>query len=145
LQESIQHTREKRDEQFNQLYETVYQGMFNPAGVLPCIDRSLDKELALKHKKKEALYKEWKEQVYDHIHDQLQDKVDGLSAEAINKKLNANYEAFLKISAKKCSQNHRGGVFRDVIIQSDYDPLAPLQSTMKVRISNLLHHVLSTP
>eukprot|EP00959_Pyramimonas_sp_CCMP1952_P426634 8935424-Pyramimonas_sp.AAC.2 len=131
LQEMIENGRVNREKRFRKLYDTVFNGM-ESSGILAEIDHKLEMANAARDKRKEELYQEWKEQVYDHIHTQLQDAIDGLSVEEITKKHNEHYDAFLQIATKKSTQNARGGVFRDVIIESDYDPLAPLNKFLKV-------------
>ena len=127
----IENGRANREKRFQKLYDTVFNGM-ESTGILAEIDHKLELANAARDKRKEDLYQEWKEQVYDHIHTQLQDAIDGLSIEEISKKHNEHYNAFLQVATKKSTNNPRGGVFRDVIIQSDYDPLAPHTKFLKV-------------
>ena len=45
---------------------------------------------------------------------------------------NRNLDAFLTTQKQKGTVHYRGGVFRDTIIESDYDPMAPHQEVIKV-------------
>lgn len=61
------------------------------------------------------------------------------SIEDIEARHNRNLEAYLRTQQFKGNQHYRGGVFRDVIIESDYDPLVANQSAIKV-LRLLMHH-----
>lgn len=51
------------------------QGMMDPSGILTEMDAKLATHERAKEKRKEHLYQEWKEGVYDHMQHNLQSQV----------------------------------------------------------------------
>mmetsp|Transcript_29932 Transcript_29932/g.41433 ORF Transcript_29932/g.41433 Transcript_29932/m.41433 type:complete len:368 (+) Transcript_29932:293-1396(+) len=127
-----------REKKFNYMYDTVFNGMMDPSGILNEVDTLLATNDNANLRKKEALYKEWKENVYDRIHGAIQEQVDAISTEEIEKRHRDHFEAYLNTITKKGKQHYRGGVFRDVIIESDYDPLVPRSNAIKISTTGMV-------
>lgn len=69
-------------------------------------------------RKKERLHIEWNENVFAPIQDRLNDDIEALSQKEVSQRRRKQFDKFLEESNKK------GGLFRDIIIEADYDPLA---------------------
>jgi hypothetical protein len=54
-----------------------------------------------------------------------------MDGKALNKKKNADYEKFLSIT------NRKPAIFRDIIIESEYDPLEPNRHCIKANTGRL--------
>ncbi|EQC41887.1 hypothetical protein SDRG_00743 [Saprolegnia diclina VS20] len=81
----------------------------------------LEERLVLKEesekRQKLRLYDEWTEKVYNKLNVPINDKVRAMDPKALNQHKQEAYQRFLDAANKK------GCLFRDIIIESDYDPL----------------------
>eukprot|EP01062_Namystynia_karyoxenos_P062114 TRINITY_DN55041_c0_g1_i1.p2 TRINITY_DN55041_c0_g1~~TRINITY_DN55041_c0_g1_i1.p2 ORF type:complete len:368 (+),score=151.01 TRINITY_DN55041_c0_g1_i1:83-1105(+) len=68
-------------------------------------------------RKKERLYSEWHDQVFSPIQKRIDAKIDSMPQKDVERRRREHFEAFLRES------NRKGGIFRDIIIEADYDPL----------------------
>lgn len=127
----------RRDAEFDQMYKAVIDGMDNPEGLLTEMDLMLAVDKDTKCKKKERLYKEWKEQVYDVIHNDLADKMNKMSIAEIERRRRTEFEAFLTESRVKSQNNIKATLFRDIIIESDYDPLSAHLATVRINTKGI--------
>lgn len=59
-------------------------------------------------------------------------QVDARSMQEVQTRNQDNYTAYLTTLNTKGSTNYRAGLFRDTIIQSEYDPMATRQQYIKV-------------
>mmetsp|Transcript_23861 Transcript_23861/g.28839 ORF Transcript_23861/g.28839 Transcript_23861/m.28839 type:complete len:502 (+) Transcript_23861:85-1590(+) len=112
----------RREAAFNEMYSQVVEGMDNPDGVLHEVDTMLATAEASKLKKNEALYKEWKESVYDPIQDQLTTQVNALDSKTVMAKNIANLDTYLNVTNHKKTHNGKATVFRDSILPDEYLP-----------------------
>ena len=127
----IQEKAKKRDNAFNEMYQRVAAGMEMKDGITKEVDDALVEREASKEKKKRELYGTWKEEVYDKIHNQIDAAVNGLSSKDVEAKLIRAEQAFLRAS------NKFGGVFRDIVIESDYDPLSYAEEVIKINTGRI--------
>lgn len=75
-----------------------------------------------------TLHEDWHEKVFNPIQDQISKKVNETSIEDIRARHRRMYDAYLTADNAKES-----GVFRDVIIEEEYDPLESHKHTVKYR------------
>lgn len=68
-------------------------------------------------RRKQKLYNEWTEQVYNKLHDPINDKINDIGRVELNRRRREAYQRFLDKTNKK------GALFRDIILESEYDPL----------------------
>ena len=71
------------------------------------------------------MYKEWEEQVFNKIQRRVCSRVDARSSTDIEREKQALYQEFLDAT------NRKDGLFRDIIIESDYDPLNWREESLK--------------
>jgi hypothetical protein len=69
-------------------------------------------------RKRERLYAEWTEQVFQPMQAQIDAQLSNMSHADIAEKRRYMFQCFLDESNRK-----RGGVFRDIIMECDYDPM----------------------
>ena len=84
---------------------------------------NVEEFLALKaedaHRKKASLHRAWEEQVFDRLSEQVQEEVTRrAAADEIGPRWRAAQDQYLAASSRK-----EAGLFRDIIIESEYDPL----------------------
>lgn len=82
------------------------------------INEVMNEDENWKQRKRERLYAEWTAQVFNPMQAQIDEQLESMSHDDIVQKRRYMFQCFLDESNRK-----RGGVFRDIIIASDYDPL----------------------
>ena len=78
-------------------------------------------------------FQEWNLEVYGKIQGRVAEQLEATTSAAITKKRNAEFQKFLDLT------NSKGAIFRDIIIESEYDPLEPNRSSIKVRGDAAFH------
>jgi len=116
----------RKEQHFQEMYQDVLGGLSNSSGIMGETKYILEHSSKIKHKKKGQLYDEWNTEVFDKIQGRLQKRVDALSERSIETRLKGQMDAYLHTT------NTKLGVFRDVIIEADYNPLAVHDNTIKV-------------
>jgi hypothetical protein len=75
-------------------------------------------------------FEEWNTEVYGKLAGRVADQLDCMAPDRLNRRRNKEYQKFLDTT------NSKGAIFRDIIIESEYDPLEPNRNCIKVRKSN---------
>lgn len=89
------------------------------------VGRGLKENEERSQRKKERLHIEWTERVFAPVQERLNDDVDAAPAHEIERRRRKQFEQFLEESNKK------GGLFRDIIIEADYDPIASREANRR--------------
>ena len=131
LERRMEEKARKRDREFNEMFGRVIEGIDKEKGIMKDVDETLRVSETARAKKKAALYESWKREVYDKISSQIDDAVNSLDPHDVKRRLQTQYEAFLSAS------NHKAGIFRDIVIETDYDPFAHSASLVKVDLSGI--------
>lgn len=76
-------------------------------------------------------FDEWNDGVYGAIQDQINDKLNAMDSADINRRRRCEFQKFLDTT------NAKGAIFRDIIIESEYDPLEPNRNCIKVKTDGL--------
>ena len=76
-------------------------------------------------------FDEWNSEVYGAIQDQINARLDNVDASQINARRRREFQKFLDTT------NAKGAIFRDIIIESEYDPLEPNRNCIKVDTNGL--------
>lgn len=96
---------------------------------------SIDHELQLadeaKRNKIRRQFEEWNSNVHGTIQKKIAQSIDSLDKKELNKKKNRDYDKFLQVT------NRKPAIFRDIIIESEYDPLEPNRNCIKARTHKL--------
>ena len=131
LERRMEEKARKRDREFDEMFGRVIEGIAKEKGIMKDVDETLRVSETARAKKKAALYESWKREVYDKISSQIDDAVNSLDPHDVKRRLQTQYEAFLSAS------NHKAGIFRDIVIETDYDPFAHSASLVKVDLSGI--------
>eukprot|EP01028_Stygiella_incarcerata_P010422 TRINITY_DN5395_c0_g1_i1.p1 TRINITY_DN5395_c0_g1~~TRINITY_DN5395_c0_g1_i1.p1 ORF type:complete len:298 (-),score=101.90 TRINITY_DN5395_c0_g1_i1:50-943(-) len=78
--------------------------------------------------KREKLFAEWNEKVFEPIQRQIDDKLEQTDFEALESQRRDLFEEFLE------QTNTKGGMFRDIIIESEYNPLKFREKSLRYGI-----------
>ena len=95
------------------------------------LDRKLDLRDKAKYRRQTELYKEWKEKVYETIQAQINQQLASLRTEDISARRRQLMEDYIRVSNQK-----RYGLYRDIIIESEYDPLIAHKTLLKYTMSD---------
>lgn len=76
-------------------------------------------------------FEEWNLQVHGKIQMKISQKIDHIDSKTLNKQKNEDYQQFIDIS------NRKPAIFRDIIIESEYDPLEPNRRSIKAKTGTL--------
>jgi hypothetical protein len=99
------------------------------ATIIDEINAVVGEDDAWLQRKRERLYAEWTEQVFQPMQSQIDAQLSKMSHADIAEKRRFMFQCFLDESNRK-----RGGVFRDIIMECDYDPLTMAkESTLTYR------------
>jgi hypothetical protein len=83
------------------------------------VEGAIQADATWRQRKKERLYNEWTAQVFQPMQDSINEHLAKTSDFEIEERRRAMFQCFLEESNRKAN-----GLFRDIIIESDYDPLA---------------------
>ena len=118
----------KKEEQFQQTFSSILEGR----GLAATIKKQQDLEDQADHNKKVRQFEEWNLEVYGKIQGRVAEHLDAVAPIAITRRRNAEYQKFLDMT------NTKGAIFRDIIIESEYDPLEPNRNSIKVASGDLV-------
>ncbi|GLC37450.1 hypothetical protein PLESTB_001584500 [Pleodorina starrii] len=127
---SVQRRREaemqRSDAKLGSLLGEVLVGMEAPNGPVSEAEAALAHATKVRGKKKESLHAEWHSKVFDTIQGRLVAALEERDPGAIESRLRNQYDQYLHTT------NTKVGVFRDVIIEQDYNPLTAAQATIRI-------------
>ena len=103
---------------------------------LDCVDRNLKMNDETNFNNTRRQFEDWNIQVHGKIQMNIAKQLDAISSKDLNKMKNEDYEKFLDIS------NRKPAIFRDIIIESEYDPLEPNRRAIKARTGILKDPIL---
>jgi len=72
-------------------------------------------------------FDEWNLEVYGKIQGRVAEQLDSVASNELTRRRNKEFQKFLDTT------NTKGAIFRDIIIESEYDPLEPNRQCIKVR------------
>ncbi|KAG7398354.1 hypothetical protein PHYBOEH_011262 [Phytophthora boehmeriae] len=114
IAENLQRQRSKKEGQYLKLQQEVEDGK--------ALAKELHEKLELQQQSKARQYsrmhEEWTAEVYHKLNDPILNKVHAMDSKQRSAEKGEAYQKFLDITNKK------GGLFRDIIIESEYNPLS---------------------
>lgn len=95
------------------------------------IDRStMNHEETLQNKRRHQ-FEEWNNQVFGEIQTKLLEKINQIDSRELNRMKNEDYQKYLDIT------NRKAAIFRDTIIEGEYDPLEVNRRATRVSMARL--------
>jgi hypothetical protein len=122
VERSIKTGRMKIEKRFNHNFEDIVTAM----DLLDTIDQDLELQREAQRNKCRRQFEEWEKNVYGRIQGGIAEQLATRSGRSLNRQRNADYSKFLDIT------NRKAAIFRDTIIESEYDPLEPNRRSIKV-------------
>ena len=122
VKEKIIENQIKREKQFNERRKDIAAGH----QLADDIQSYLSLHELHRRTKLKKQFDEWNRDVYGAIQDQINDKIDGMTDDELNRRKRTDFQNYLDTSNAKGSC-----IFRDIIIESEYDPLEPNRNSVK--------------
>eukprot|EP00891_Asterochloris_glomerata_P002187 jgi/Astpho2/2187/Aster-03178 len=126
LQATMQRLTKQRESDFVDMYDTLRHGLYSKEGIVEHVTEVLRQTERARHKKQAALYREWDAAVFQKIQDRIQACLRQRSIPEIEARLATLYQEYLD------TVNAKQGVFRDTVIEADYDPFQARQHYIRV-------------
>eukprot|EP00736_Rhodelphis_marinus_P000067 Rmarinus@m.946 len=128
--DSIRKAQEKRERREAKFLEDFKAFLEEKEGfVEDMFEYAYQKDMADK-RKQETLFMDWEQKVFNHIQSQVADQLRARSTRSIAHRRQDSYQKFLTTT------NEKAGLFRDIIIESDYDPFEPKRFVIKYKVSD---------
>jgi hypothetical protein len=103
----------KKDKNFVDLQNSMKESL----DFLDNVDRELSLVNETRRTKSRRQFEEWNKSVHGKIQEKVLAKVNAISARELHRRKLESYDKFLSIT------NRKPAIFRDIIIESEYDPL----------------------
>ena len=115
---------------FNRMYSHLMQEEAEFVGELDTLLKSIELQ---KFRKSKALYNTWECDVFERAQEEISAAVNARTQRSVSERNAARMEEFIHVSNSKPH-----GVFRDIVIESEYDPLAAHSECL--RYDNRVRH-----
>jgi len=119
--------REKEEKDFQDRLADIEQAR----KFLDTIDHSLTLQAETHHNKVRRQFEDWNTNVHGVIQKKIAKQIDSMSSKDLNKQKNEDFDKFIEIT------NRKPAIFRDIIIESEYDPLSPNRRAIKAKTAML--------
>lgn len=127
VREKIIEKQVKQEKRYNELRSDIAEGQK--------LAEEINKQLSLHEMnvrtKLTRQFDEWNRGVYGEIQQQINHKIEAMDQDGINRRRRNEFQKFLDTT------NAKGAIFRDIIIESEYDPLEPNRNCIKYRSNHL--------
>lgn len=121
VQKTIKRESEKKDINFKSMLSDIESAK----ELLKTVDYSLKLQDEANHNKVRRQFEDWNTTVHGRIQGDITSQVNSIDYKELNRIKNENFQKFLDIT------NRKPAIFRDIIIESEYDPLEPNRNTVK--------------
>ena len=127
IEKSIKTRRERESKKFEELCDDIEGAKI----LLDSIDEEIELGKEATRNKTRRQYEEWNKNVHGKIQEEIAKRMDAKDYKTLNRERNSDYEKFLDIT------NRKAAIFRDTIIESEYDPLEPNRRSIKAKTGRL--------
>lgn len=130
-QKNIERSLRKRSEQRQQRMLRLERNISDCQKFLSEVDRTLGNHDEITQNKKRQQYEEWNGKVFGEIQNRITSRISPLDPKELNEVRNQDYQKYLDIT------NRKAAIFRDIIIEGEYDPLEVNRRMPKIRMPEL--------
>lgn len=127
VERSIKRNKDKKKQKFLDLNNDIDRCL----DFLDVVDKDISLHDEAELNKVKRQFGEWNSNVHGRIQDNISRKLNAKDYKQMLKEKNADYQKFLDITNKKSA------IFRDIIIESEYDPLEPNRRAIKAGTGKL--------
>lgn len=121
VQRSVQIKQANESKTFGRLSEDIEEA----SSFLDSIDKTLKVHEENCRSKSRRQFEEWNTNIHGKIQSIINEKLNSTDSKELNKVKNTDFKKFLEVVNKK------GALYRDIIIESEYDPLEPNRRAIK--------------
>jgi len=125
--EAVEAHRARKEQKFSIIMSNVEKA----TSFLDEVDREMQLVDEAKRNKVRRQFEDWNTNVHGEIQKRIQSTVTEMDSKQLNRRKNKDYQKFLNVT------NHKAAIFRDIIIESEYDPLEPNRNCVKATTSRL--------
>jgi hypothetical protein len=127
IERSVKRNKDKKSQKFIDLNEDIDRCL----DFLDVVDKNISLHDEAELNKVKRQFGEWNLNVHGRIQDNISQKLNAKDYKKLLKEKNQDYQKFLDITNKKSA------IFRDIIIESEYDPLEPNRRAIKASTGKL--------
>jgi hypothetical protein len=127
VEKAVQHKVDKK----NRTFATLSHDIERCQNFLDSVDKSLSLHDEAARNKTRRQFEDWNTVVHAKIQSDISAQLEAKPYKDLNKEKNRDYQNFLNITNKKAA------IFRDIIIESEYDPLEPNRRAIKSKPGKL--------
>eukprot|EP00611_Tribonema_gayanum_P022975 TRINITY_DN472_c0_g1_i2.p1 TRINITY_DN472_c0_g1~~TRINITY_DN472_c0_g1_i2.p1 ORF type:complete len:393 (-),score=68.00 TRINITY_DN472_c0_g1_i2:51-1229(-) len=113
-------------------YAALYGDVMAGHDLVDELDRAMDIVDSAEYNKRLKQHSEWTQNVYGAIQAQIRQQIDAMDPKALSKQKQDDYQLFLD------EANRKPAIFRDIVVESEYDPFAVNRRAIKARVPNLV-------
>lgn len=125
IKANVQKTIEKKTEKEDRRFHSLKDDVDSSRHFLRTIDKTLQMQDEANLNKVRRQFDDWNNTVHAKIQGNISSQVNAMDYKDINARRNEDFQKYLDITNKKAA------IFRDIIIESEYDPLEPNRRSVK--------------
>eukprot|EP00892_Ulva_mutabilis_P012117 jgi/Ulvmu1/9278/UM050_0027.1 len=130
--EAAKQAKLRRELAEDEMMQDVFAGMTRSTGITLACSETIAVQQKVKLKKRTRLYKDWKACVHEKIQKRIGDAMLKTSIEQLEAKLRRAFQDYLSTSNTKDA-----AIFRDVIIEADYNPMKYAEQNIRVKTGDI--------
>eukprot|EP01032_Pedospumella_encystans_P016991 gene16991-19363_t len=127
MKQNIQKSLERQNEKQERLFPVLLSNLDKATSFLDTIEKDINLHDETQKNKVRRQFEDWNTTVHGSIQKKIATSINSMDAKALNKKKNEDYSKFLSIT------NRKPAIFRDIIIESEYDPMEPNKRCIKAK------------
>lgn len=132
LQAAMKEAKQRQELADDQMLQDVFAGMASNNGITKDCSETVAMQRKVKLKKQIRLYRDWKSSVHDTIQKRIRDAMQNNPIEQLEARLRQAFHDYISTSNAK-----NAAVFRDVIIEADYNPMKYADMNIRVNTSDI--------
>mmetsp|Transcript_28313 Transcript_28313/g.63238 ORF Transcript_28313/g.63238 Transcript_28313/m.63238 type:complete len:316 (-) Transcript_28313:297-1244(-) len=117
----------RREKKYQDNFSSITEGR----DLCSRIKKQQDLEDEAERNKKVQQFQQWNQEVYGKIQGRVAEQLETTTSAQITRRRNKEFDKFLEVT------NTKGAIFRDIIIESEYDPLEPNRNSIKVKTGDI--------
>ena len=131
IKDSLERQAARREARFQRSMGAIEDP--NSRGHIRSVNKMVELHDQVERRKQEHQYLDWKEGVFTKIQRNINDQLDALPEGHSNRRRRQAFQEFIDVT------NNKGPIFRDIIIESEYDPLRPNRENITAKFKEELH------
>jgi polyribonucleotide nucleotidyltransferase len=131
LQERQDFNAKEREKEEDQMFKEVFDGLSCSHGITEEASETVNTAQKIKREKQWTLHAHWSAAVYQKIQRRIRVELNKQTTFQIESRWRKSFQEYLNAA------NSKTALFRDVIIEADYDPMKHTRTNIRVRIGDV--------